>query len=61
MHVLIKERLEKYFSSLYKGDAHISSISEISKAETEDLEGFRYGLPYLIRFSVNDGVKSMED
>lgn len=59
MHALKKESLEKYFSSLYNSDARISSISEIGKAETEELKGFGYGVPYLIRFSVNDEIKSV--
>ena len=59
MHALKKEILEKYLSSLYKGDAHISSMSEIGKAVTEELKGFGYGVPYVIRFSVNNEVKSV--
>ncbi|MCC7201044.1 MAG: phosphotransferase [Nitrospirae bacterium] len=54
---LKKEILEDYLSDLYKGDARISSISEIGKAETEELKGFGYGVPYLIRFSVNNMEK----
>ncbi len=59
MHALIKENLELYLSTLYKGYARISSMTEIGKAETEELKGFGYGIPYLIRFSVNDDEKSV--
>jgi len=59
MPALKKENLEKYFSALYNGEVRITSISEIGRAETEDLKGFGYGVPYIIRFSVNNAVKSV--
>jgi len=59
MPVLNKENLEKYLSSLYKGNVIITSINEIGREGTEKLKGFGYGLPYIIRFSVNNEVKSV--
>lgn len=59
MPALNKENLEKYLTSLYKGNVIITSINEIGRAETEDLKGFGYGAPYIIRFSVNNEVKSV--
>lgn len=56
---LNKKRLEKYLSSLYKTEASISSISEIGKEGATDLKGFGYGIPYVIRFSVNNAVKAV--
>ena len=63
MPELNKERLEEYLSSLYKGGVRISSISEIGseigKKEESELKGFGYGLPYLIRFYVNNEEKTI--
>ena len=59
MPELNKERLEEYLSSLYNGDVRISSISEIGKEGESELKGFGYGLPYLIRFSVNNEEKTI--
>ena len=59
MPALNKENLEKYLTSLYKGNVIITSINEIGRVETEELKGFGYGVPYVIRFSVNDEIKSV--
>ncbi len=59
MPALNKENLEKYLSSLYKGNVIITSINEIGREGTEELKGFGYGVPYIIRFSVNNEVKSV--
>ena len=59
MPALNKENLEKYLTSLYKGNVIITSINEIGREGTEELKGFGYGVPYIIRFSVNNEVKSV--
>ncbi len=59
MPILNKENLQNYLSTLFKGNAIISSINEIGRKGTEELKGFGYGVPYIIRFSVNNEEKSV--
>jgi len=51
------ERLEDYLSSVYKSKVKVSRVSVLGSGA--DLKGFGYGLPCLVEFGVDGGVKSV--
>jgi hypothetical protein len=55
------ERLEEYFSSVYKASVKVSRFFPLGmekEAEAgKDLKGFGYGVPYFIEFSVDGETK----
>lgn len=59
MPELKKERLKEYLSTIYRREVNITSVNEIGKEGAADLKGFGYGIPYVIRFSINGTVKAV--
>jgi hypothetical protein len=57
------ERLEEYFSSVYKSPAKVSRFFPLGMEKEvktgKDLKGFGYGIPYVIEFSVNGETKQV--
>jgi hypothetical protein len=52
----------KYLSSIYAADVEICKAWRLDGKKSEvskDLKGFGYGVPYVVEFRVNDGVKSV--
>jgi len=53
-------KLEAYLSSVYGKRAKIRQITELGVKETaEELKGFGYGIPYLIKFGLEEGIKEV--
>lgn len=62
MITLKADRLKEYLSSIYKTEAEILFIGELSKRKErpkEKLKGFGYGIPYIIEFVVKGETKSV--
>lgn len=58
---LAPKQLESYLSAVYKSPAKVLRFHPIGKEaeikSEKDLKGFGYGLPYVIQFAVDGGIK----
>jgi len=52
---LSQEALRKYLESLYGGDVEILGVWRLGGEKLEDLKGFGYGYPYVIKFRFGNG------
>lgn len=54
------DRLEVYLNSLYNAKVKLLEVRELGSEKTEEqLKGFGYGKPYLIKFKLNNEVRNV--